>query len=128
MADLPVPTLDYASPRKPLPPPNDAIGLPRREQLNQPARYAALLTVTSPFVYLLRGFAPESVPLAFLAGGGMFVVACGALVLAVAGLRALSYAGRTGPVVAVCLVCFAAGGLLALGALGAILFPFGVGH
>jgi hypothetical protein len=128
MAEASRPVLDYASAPAALPPPNDAIGLPkprRAEALNRPAQWAALLAVMLPWVLLLRMMAPESLSLAYLTGAVMFGLTVLDAGLAVRAVRHLDRAGRTKPVIAVAGIVLFFDVFIALGALTIILFPFG---
>ena len=115
MADEPIPTLDYAPPPRTLPPPNDEIGLPRREWLNQRARRAALVTIALPFtLVLLAAVHPLGRAAMGAVGVAMVLLAILDIVLAVGALRALNYAGRVGPTLALCLIAMLAAAVAVL--------------
>jgi hypothetical protein len=123
VAHRPPPTLDYALPVKTLPPPNDAVGLPRTERLNSRARRAALVTVLLPFIVAVVVIARHWGPIAFaLTVAVLIVTAIFDIVLAVGAMRALNYAGRTGPVMAVSLIALlVAASCILLGAFAMLL-------
>jgi hypothetical protein len=126
MAERPAPTtLDYASPPKILPPPNDAIGLPRREWLNRPARYAALVSVIMPCLVMALFVIQQGREALAVVSLVVVLLAVLDVALVVAALRGLNYAGRVLPVLAVVVV--AALSVFISGAFGVLGLLYGLG-
>lgn len=94
--------LDYASAPAALPPPNDAVGLPRTEILNRPARRAVLLAALLP-PWLLgswaAAFPTRGVAIVLIGGVVMLLLALISGIFAVRAMAALDYAGRPAPVI-----------------------------
>jgi hypothetical protein len=123
------PTLDYARRTAPLPPPNDAIGLPRGprpEALNPPARWAALLAVIVPWFFCLPFLiVPHSHVAARVTAAALLILPAADFALAVWALKDLRRAGRDVPVIVVALIAMAADVFFGIVGLAMIVFPFG---